>query len=128
MTTIRLDPEDVEALSRARASGVSASELVREGLRAVGARYYRPREAEHQSSPYRRAWLREKAAFDRLSGVDLERYSGRWVVVRGGRVTEAGDDLDVLVRRAFRKSRAAFYVGRVGGELPVVDMPGFDLP
>ena len=42
-TTVRLDPEDVEALERARKDGLSTSELVREGLRIVGARYYRGR-------------------------------------------------------------------------------------
>lgn len=40
-TTIRLDPEDAEALRRARADGHSASELIRQGLRLVAARYYR---------------------------------------------------------------------------------------
>jgi Arc/MetJ-type ribon-helix-helix transcriptional regulator len=40
-TTIRLDSEDVEALARARADGVSSSELIRRGLRLVAAKYYR---------------------------------------------------------------------------------------
>lgn len=40
-TTVRLDPEDAEALARARAVGLSASELIRSGLRVVAARYYR---------------------------------------------------------------------------------------
>jgi Arc/MetJ-type ribon-helix-helix transcriptional regulator len=39
-TTIRLGEEDVRALKRARAAGLSASELVRKGLRVVAARYY----------------------------------------------------------------------------------------
>jgi hypothetical protein len=42
-TTVRLDPEDAEALARARAAGVSTSDLVRKGLRIVAARYYRRR-------------------------------------------------------------------------------------
>jgi len=42
-TTVRLDPEDVEALERARAAGLSASELIRKGLRVVASRYYRNR-------------------------------------------------------------------------------------
>lgn len=42
-TTVRLDAEDVEALERARKEGVNASELMREGLRVVGARYYKGR-------------------------------------------------------------------------------------
>jgi Arc/MetJ-type ribon-helix-helix transcriptional regulator len=40
-TTIRLDRADVQALARARADGHSASDLVRRGLRLVGAKYYR---------------------------------------------------------------------------------------
>lgn len=42
-TTVRLDPEDVEALERARKDGHSASELIRRGLRLVASRYYRQR-------------------------------------------------------------------------------------
>lgn len=42
-TTVRLDIEDVEALARARAEGISASDLVRRGLRLVAAKYYQKR-------------------------------------------------------------------------------------
>ncbi len=42
-TTVRLDPEDAAALARAKAAGLSASELIRKGLRVVAARYYRGR-------------------------------------------------------------------------------------
>jgi hypothetical protein len=38
--TVRLDPEDVKALERAEADGVSSSELVRRSLRIAAARYY----------------------------------------------------------------------------------------
>lgn len=38
--SFRLDPEDVRALQRAKADGVSPSELVRRGLRIVAAQYY----------------------------------------------------------------------------------------
>jgi hypothetical protein len=41
--TIRLDPEDARALERAKADGLSVSDLVRQGLRIVAAHYYRPR-------------------------------------------------------------------------------------
>jgi hypothetical protein len=44
-TTVRLHEEDVRALKRARAAGHSASDLVRKGLRAVAARYYKGRRA-----------------------------------------------------------------------------------
>ncbi len=42
-TTVRLDGEDAYALKRARKDGLSASALIREGLRMVAARYYRRR-------------------------------------------------------------------------------------
>ena len=42
-TTVRLAAEDIRALKRARASGHSASELIRRGLRVVASRYYRGR-------------------------------------------------------------------------------------
>ena len=40
MTTVRLDAEDREALARARKDGLSASDLIRYGLRVVAAKYY----------------------------------------------------------------------------------------
>jgi Arc/MetJ-type ribon-helix-helix transcriptional regulator len=42
-TTVRLDREDVEALERARKDGLSASDLIRRGLRVAAARYYKGR-------------------------------------------------------------------------------------
>ncbi len=42
-TTVRLDAEDAQALARARADGLSASDLIRKGLRIAAARYYRGR-------------------------------------------------------------------------------------
>ena len=42
-TTVRLNPEDAEALAHASADGLSASELIRRGLRVVASRYYRKR-------------------------------------------------------------------------------------
>jgi hypothetical protein len=42
-TTVRLDPVDARALSRARKDGLSSSELIRRGLRVVAARYYERR-------------------------------------------------------------------------------------
>jgi hypothetical protein len=42
-TTVRLDPEDAEALARARRDGLASSDLIRRGLRVVAARYYRQR-------------------------------------------------------------------------------------
>lgn len=39
-TTVPLDEEDVRALKRARAAGLSASDLIRKRLRVVASRYY----------------------------------------------------------------------------------------
>jgi hypothetical protein len=39
-TTVRVAEEDVRALKRARAAGLSASDLIRKGLRVVASRYY----------------------------------------------------------------------------------------
>lgn len=38
-TTARLEKKDVQALKRARADGLSASDLLRKGLRVVASRY-----------------------------------------------------------------------------------------
>ena len=42
-TTVRLDVENIEALARARADGVSTSDLLRKVLRLVAAKYYQRR-------------------------------------------------------------------------------------
>ena len=39
-TTVRLGEEDIQALKRARRAGLSASDLIRKGLRVVASRYY----------------------------------------------------------------------------------------
>jgi len=39
-TRVRLEEEDVRALKRARADDLSASDLLRKGLRVVASRYY----------------------------------------------------------------------------------------
>jgi hypothetical protein len=39
-TTVRLEEDDMRALKRARADGLSASDLLRKGLRVVASRYY----------------------------------------------------------------------------------------
>jgi hypothetical protein len=38
-TTVRLEKEDIQALKRARADGLSASDLLRNGLRPLASRY-----------------------------------------------------------------------------------------
>ena len=41
--TVRLDVEDIEALTRARTDGQSTAALIRKGLRIVAAKYYQRR-------------------------------------------------------------------------------------
>ena len=44
-TTVRLDEDDAKALAKARRDGLSASELIRQGLRIVASKYYPHRRA-----------------------------------------------------------------------------------
>lgn len=75
-----------------------------------------------------RAWARERVAFERMLPKLARRHLGRYVVVCGGKVV--GDDTDH--QRLFetvwkRLDGRVFYIGRVGKEPPVIDMPGFVL-
>jgi hypothetical protein len=49
--TVRLDPEDVKALKRAEADGVSPSELVRRSLRVAAARLPRSSSTPERHAP-----------------------------------------------------------------------------
>lgn len=131
LTTIRLDPADAAALARARADGLSASELVRRGLRLVAAAYYdaaitvEPCEKAREN-PHFAPWLREKAAFHRLERRLASSHRGRWVAVHRGKMIDEDDDEDVLIARVSdRLGSAPFFIGRIGVALEVVDMPGF---
>lgn len=44
-TTVRVDPENAEALAKAREAGLSASDLLRKGLRIAASSYYENRRA-----------------------------------------------------------------------------------
>ncbi len=128
LTTIRLNEDDTAALERARADGISASALVRQGLRVVGARYYRVRSRSDVSSTYRRGFLRERAAFERLPKSSVARHRGQWVAVQGGRIADFDDDVDLLRERMWRRSKGRpFFIGQPGHEPEVIDMPGFEL-
>ena len=131
LTTIRLDPADAAALSRARADGLSASELMRRGLRLIAAGYYdtatmiEPCEKARES-PRFAPWLREKAAFDRLERRLAASHCGRWVAVYRSKLIDEDDDEDVLFARISKKlGNAVFFIGRIGVAPEVVDMPGF---
>lgn len=79
-------------------------------------------------SPRMRAWERERAAFARVEPRLRRRYLGRWVGIRGGRVVAVGDDPEEVARSLFRRLPSeAFFVGRVGAQPPLLDLPGFEL-
>lgn len=59
-TTVRLDAEDVAALERACADGLSSSDLIRRGLRLVAAKYYRGKRCPPSTTLF--------VATDRISG------------------------------------------------------------
>src|SRR5262245_35617090 len=131
LTTIRLNPADADALARASADGLSASELVRRGLRVVAAGYYdaaltiEPCEKARENPRYA-PWLREKAAFDRLSEQLATSHRGRWVAVHKGKLFDEDANDDTLFARVSRKlGNAPFFIGRIDVAPEVVDMPGF---
>ena len=137
VTTIRLDAEDIAALARARRDGVVSADLIRRGLRTVGARYYAEQTAPGSASPglgsadpdtaQLRAWLDERRAFERLPARTKAKHDGRWVAVRGGRIIMVSDDRDALSRKLRARGGAPFFLTRVGHDPELVDMPGFDV-
>jgi prevent-host-death family protein len=75
-----------------------------------------------------RAFVREERAFDRLLRTGaLGPYRGRYVATWDRAVVDADRDAGALVRRVARRlGRRVFFVGFVGSEEPVVDLPGQD--
>jgi prevent-host-death family protein len=74
------------------------------------------------------AWQAEQGAFERLLPRLERSHRGRYVAVHGGRVVGADADQDALFERLWRKlGGRTFFIGRVGGPPPVVEMPGFDV-
>jgi prevent-host-death family protein len=109
------------------------------GERIVITRYGRPQaqlgpveagESARASAPSPRGaeWEAERAAFARLRSGLERRHRGRWIAVHGGRVVAADSDHDRLFERVWKRLRGrTFFIGRVGGPPPVVEMPGFEL-
>jgi hypothetical protein len=131
LTTIRLEAADTAALARARADGLTASELVRRGLRMVAAGYYdtavtvEPCE-KARDNPLFASWLREKAAFGRLRRRLASSHRGRWVAVHGGKVIDHDADEDALFERVSKAAgNEGLFLGQIGAPAAVVDMPGF---
>jgi prevent-host-death family protein len=74
------------------------------------------------------AWQEERRAFERLLPGLEQRYRGRYVAVHAGRVVGSDPDHDALFERIWQKLRGqTFFIGRVGGPPPIVDMPGFEV-
>jgi antitoxin (DNA-binding transcriptional repressor) of toxin-antitoxin stability system len=72
------------------------------------------------------AWHEERRAFDRLLPGLERRYRGRHVAVHAGRVAGVDPDHDALFERVWHALQGrTFFIGRVGGPPPIVDMPGF---
>ncbi len=74
------------------------------------------------------AWQRERRAFERMGGAAQQRFAGRYVAVCGGRIVDSDADHQRLFERVWKRRRGAtFFIGRVGGPSPTVEMPGFVL-
>lgn len=108
------------------------------GERIVITRYGRPRaELGPVAEPMRgdaapgtrqAAWEVERQAFERLLPRLRRTHRGQHVAVLGGRLVGAEADPEVLYQRIRVKyPERTFYIGRVGGPSPIVDMPGFDI-
>jgi prevent-host-death family protein len=75
-----------------------------------------------------KAWEKDRSAFESLGPRLVRRYRGKYVAVHGGRVVGADRDADALYERVWKKlGGAVFFIGRVGAEPPIVDMPGMEL-
>jgi prevent-host-death family protein len=73
-------------------------------------------------------WLEEKRSFEQLVPRLEAKHRGRYVAIRGGRVVGSDPDHDRLFERLWQKLKgAAFFIGRVGGPPPIVEMPGFEV-
>lgn len=110
------------------------------GDRIVVSRYGKPvaalvpitegglRAASSGASPRMRAWLTEKAAFDRLAPGLEKKHAGRYVAVHGGRVVLSDASPDALFERAWKKlGGRTFFIGRVGAAPRFVDMPSVEV-
>lgn len=73
-------------------------------------------------------WLDEKRSFERLLPGLPAKHRGRYVAIRGGRIVGSDADPDELFERIWAKlGGRTFFIGRVGGPPPIVEMPGFEV-
>jgi len=74
------------------------------------------------------AWQKERAAFEALSARALERFRGRYVAVRRGKVIDSDLDVDRLSERVWKKLRGeVFSVAHVGAPPETVEITAFAL-
>jgi prevent-host-death family protein len=74
------------------------------------------------------AWQGERRAFERLIPRLRGRFEGRHVAIHGGRVVGSDTDHNRLFERIWKKLKGrTFFIGRVGGETPTVEIPGFEV-
>jgi prevent-host-death family protein len=74
------------------------------------------------------AWQRERRAFEALMPRLRRRFAGRHVAIHGGRVVGSDIDHERLFARIWKKLKGrTFFIGRVGGEPPTVEVPGFEV-
>jgi prevent-host-death family protein len=73
-------------------------------------------------------WLEERRAFERLRPGLRRRGLRGWVAVHRGRVVASGKDAEALYQRVWKRlDGGTFFLGRLDGSPPVVDVPGFEL-
>jgi prevent-host-death family protein len=73
-------------------------------------------------------WESERRAFERLLPKLAKKEAGKFVAVHEGRVVGVSVDADQLYERVWKKlGGAVFFIGRVGAEPEIVDMPGAEL-
>jgi hypothetical protein len=71
-------------------------------------------------------WLVERQAFDRLVPRLARRYAGRYVAIHRGRVVGSDADHEALFQRLWKELKGqTFYVGKIGGDTDLVQVPGF---
>ena len=74
------------------------------------------------------AWQAERRAFERLPISTVRRYRGKYVAIFRGAIVGAAADPDDLFERTWKKlDGAVFFLGRVGAEPAIVDMPGMEV-
>lgn len=87
-----------------------------------------PSASEAPVSGPSKIWESERRAFERLLPKLTRKAPGKFVAVHAGRVVGVSANADQLYERVWKKlGGAVFFIGRVGAEPEIVDMPGAEL-